>query len=293
MHAPVSGQAALEQLRTPPRLAWPTLVLFLVSTVLYGLSSGLALTGHLSTGVAVAVNAVAAYWLFTVFHDASHRAVSRSDRVNDWLGRMAILALLPCPIFKAFRFIHMQHHRFANEDAGQDPDAYTSEGPRWLLPLRWATLDIKYILFYLRRLGSRPRTEQRESVLAFVLGLVLMAGLVAAGWGAALFWLWFVPSRIAIFVLALAFDFLPHHPKKCTQRENPWQATNNRVGLEWLLTPVLLWQNYHLVHHLYPRVPFYRYLRLWRQGEAEFMARDPLLVDIWGRELQARPKPGT
>lgn len=25
------------------------------------------------------------------------------------------------------------------------------------------------------------------------------------------------------------------------------------------LTLALLWQNYHIVHHLYPSIPFYRY----------------------------------
>ncbi len=27
------------------------------------------------------------------------------------------------------------------------------------------------------------------------------------------------------------------------------------------------WHNYHLVHHLYPTVPFYRYRRLWNARE--------------------------
>ena len=30
--------------------------------------------------------------------------------------------------------------------------------------------------------------------------------------------------------------------------------------MEWLLTPLMLSQNYHLVHHLHPSVPFYRYV---------------------------------
>ena len=32
-------------------------------------------------------------------------------------------------------------------------------------------------------------------------------------------------------------------------------TTRVRVGLEWLMTPMMLFQNYHLVHHLHPAVP--------------------------------------
>ena len=62
-------------------------------------------------------------------------------------------------------------------------------------------------------------------------------------------------------VLGWWFDWLPHHGLEDTQSENRYRATRNRVGLEWLFTPLMLSQNYHLVHHLHPSVPFYRYLR--------------------------------
>lgn len=283
-----SGNAATTPVIENPTVAWPTLALFAFSLGLELTSTVLGIQGRFPLWLSVGLNSLCAYWLFTVLHDASHRAVSRQEGLNDWLGRLSIPALLPLPIFKAFRFIHMQHHRFANEHAGKDPDAYTSEGPRWLLPLRWATLDLKYVVFYMGKFSSRPVAERRESLIALVLGVAVIGGLMGAGFGRQLLFYWFIPSRIAIFWLALAFDFLPHHPKKTTQRENPWQATNNRVGLEWLMTPIFVYQNYHLVHHLYPRVPFYRYLRLWRADKAEFLRHDPLLVDIRGRELPAQ-----
>ena len=36
-----------------------------------------------------------------------------------------------------------------------------------------------------------------------------------------------------------------------------------RMGWEWLLTPLLVCQNYHLIHHLYPTVPFYKIHDAW------------------------------
>ena len=72
--------------------------------------------------------------------------------------------------------------------------------------------------------------------------------------------------------------------------DNPWQATNNRIGMEWLLTPVLLYQNYHLVHHLYPLAPFYRYIRLWKMAEEYHLSHQPLLMTPLGKEKTIREK---
>ena len=52
--------------------------------------------------------------------------------------------------------------------------------------------------------------------------------------------------------------------------------------MERLLTPVLLYQNYHLVHHLHPLIPFYRYIAVWRRNESEYLSGDP--------ELSTRPR---
>lgn len=281
-----SGIPDLEQATRQPRLAWPTLGLFALSCLLWGSGTVLGVQGVLAPGWAIAINVLASYWFFTVLHDAAHRAVCERPWVNDWLGRVSLMPIIPFPIFRAFRFIHMQHHRFANEPPDRDPDAYTGGGPRWLLPLRWATVDLKYYAFYLQHLGQRPVSERVETGVAALLNLSVIGLALGMGWGMEMLLCWLIPGRIALALLAFAFDYLPHHPRLSTQRENPWRATNNRQGLEWLLTPLLLWQNYHLVHHLYPRAPFYRYGRIWKAGEAVFMANNPLLVDLMGREVR-------
>lgn len=280
-----SGLPELQRLVEQPRVAWPTIGLFLVSALVWIASTTAAVQGHISAFWAILLNALASYWFFTVFHDAAHRALGQSQALNDWLGRISILPFSPFPIFRAFRFIHMQHHRHANEPSSLDPDAYTGEGPKWLLPLRWMTVDLNYYRYYLSHWRTRPRSEFWETVLAFLFGILVLAGCLAMGWWKEMLLYWILPGRIAMFFLALAFDYLPHQPKLATQQENPWQATNNRIGLEWLMTPLLLWQNYHLVHHLYPRAPFYRYIRIWKAGEPVFRKSEPLLMDWRGRIL--------
>ena len=75
--------------------------------------------------------------------------------------------------------------------------------------------------------------------------------------------LWLLPTRIALFLVALVFVFLPHYPGVVSQQDDPFMATTMRKGWEWLLTPLLVYQNYHLIHHLYPTVPFYKTHDVW------------------------------
>jgi ring-1,2-phenylacetyl-CoA epoxidase subunit PaaE len=96
-----------------------------------------------------------------------------------------------------------------------------------------------------------------------------------------------VPQRLAVLLLGWSFDYLPHHGLHLTHRQDPFKATRNRVGLERLLSPVMLYQNYHLVHHLHPVIPFYRYIAVWRKQEDEYLEHEPALTDVRGRPLTA------
>ena len=90
-----------------------------------------------------------------------------------------------------------------------------------------------------------------------------------------------------MLVLAWWFDWLPHHDLEDTQRENRYRATRNRVGSEWMRLPCCCSQNYHLVHHLHPSIPFYRYVAAWRRNEAAYLERDSAMSTVFGQQLDA------
>jgi fatty acid desaturase len=74
------------------------------------------------------------------------------------------------------------------------------------------------------------------------------------------FWLWFVASQIGIFYLVVLFQWLPHFP---FERQDRFGATRvNRFPGSSML---LLMQDHHLIHHLYPTVPWYRYRAVFRE----------------------------
>jgi len=200
------------------------------------------------------------------------------------LGRLAWLFVVPIVAFPTFAYIHIQHHRHANDDA-EDPDTFASHGSPWSLPLRWSMAEYFYLRYYLPRARSRPVSELAETLVMLALSLTGLAIAIATGniWTLAVVFL--IPQRIGLTVLAWWFDWLPHHGLKDTQRTDRYRATRNRVGAEWLFTPVLLSQNYHLVHHLHPSVPFYRYLRTWKRNEEAYLERNAAISTVLGQQL--------
>jgi len=205
--------------------------------------------------------------------------------VNVWLGRVSLLFFAPIAGFSTWRYIHMQHHRFTNHNDGNDPDAYTMRGPGWQRPLRWLTIDGYYMLWYRSRLSSRPRGEKVELAVTWLVLVGVIVAFVATGHIVELLVLVLLPMRLAVMWLGFAFDYLPHHGLHHTPGEDRFKTTRNRVGLERVLSPLLLYQNYHLVHHLHPLIPFHRYIAVWRRNEGRYLESDPALSDVRGRPI--------
>jgi phenylacetate-CoA oxygenase/reductase PaaK subunit len=267
-----------------PALAWPTVGIFTGAWALFAAATWAALEHTLPRPVTIAMNAIACFVVFTVVHDASHYSISTTRWVNNAIGRAAMLLFSPAMAFKAFGFIHIEHHRHANDD-DNDPDTFASHGPWWQLPLRWATLDLGYLPHYIRNVSWRPRGEVAETAALLTATIAGIAIAAATGqlWILAVVYL--IPQRIAVFFLAWWFDWLPHHGLPDTQRDNRYRATRARVGMEWLYTTVMLSQNYHLVHHLHPSVPFYRYLATWRRNEEAYLEREAAITTVFGQQL--------
>lgn len=283
MSAPLTASAApahskpSKALLRAPDLAWPTLVLALGLPLAWLAVVGLALTDLAPLWIAGPLAFVFAYMAFTPMHDASHRSVARRAWLNEAAGRLAGLPLL-AP-FPAFRAMHLAHHRHTNE--ADDPDLWSGSGPAWLLPLRWLTQDLHYYARVLRGQGNLSRGELVEVVAAVALQVLAGALFVLQGEGWVFLFAVLLPARLATAALAYAFDYLPHRPHTTPSREDRFRATH--VLAESWLTPLMLCQNFHLVHHLYPAVPFYRYELVWQDQREELIRRGGQVVSIFAR----------
>lgn len=269
-----------------PPIAWPTAVLYGGTLALFVVEALGFFAWGWSPWITVPIGATVTFLMFSVLHEATHHAVSTDTRVNDAFGHLSMPFVVPWATYPLLKFIHIEHHRNTNESKSIDPDAWT-EGPWWQLPFRWATVDLWYLVFYLRRIPTRPRGEVAAELALFAAVMGVFGTLVASGYGAELVWFALVPQRVGLLVLAWWFDYLPHNGLTATSREDKYRATRVRVGGERLLTPLFVYQNYHLVHHLHPSIPFYRYVRAWRRNEQAYLDRNAAISTWFGRSLTA------
>lgn len=269
-----------------PALSWPIVGIFTGALATFAVSAWAAITEAAHPAVTIALAAAAIFVMFTVLHDAAHYSISTYRWVNVAFGRVAMFFVSPLLSFKSFAFIHIEHHRNTN-DGDNDPDHFVSAAPHWQLPVRFALMDVPYLKFLLTNLSRRPRAELLETagLMTFTASAIAVAVATGHFWTLAVVFL--VPGRVAMFVLAWWFDWLPHHDIEETQQENRYRATRNRVGSEWILTPLLLSQNYHLVHHLHPSIPFHRYVAAWKRNEESYLERDARIDTVFGAELDA------
>jgi len=273
-------EAYFNSLLKAPPIAWPTLFVFAVALAILALGCTMALTGRWPLWLGMLTNGFAMYTLFSVAHDGSHRAISQNRKLNEAIGRIAINMLLPVAPFEAVRWLHMQHHRFTN--AANDPDQFMHHGRWWTLPLRWANVDVFYLYYFLKNGGDQLHKHLRPVIIYSVVFLGVIVALTALGYGMEVLFLWFLASRIGLFLIALAFVILPHYPGNISYEEDVYRASTIRRGWEWLLTPLLVYQNYHLIHHLYPTAPFYTYLKIWHLKYDELVAKNPAVQTAFG-----------
>ena len=273
----------LRKLTKVPSIAWPTI--FLLFWIVGGVVTTdiLALQGVIPLWVAAVLNVLWMYPVFHVGHDALHRAVSSNRKLNDWAGRIALFFTVPEVALSSFRYAHMIHHRYTNAD--QDPDHYIF-GSNWATTvLRWMTFEFNYAYLCMKADTPAGKKAFRVAVPAVLATVAVFSTLCVLGYWQEAIFLWLIPSRITLGLIAFVFLWMPHlsddrgsglshiHAAD-SSLDNLTAGTTMRLGNEWLLAPLTQWHNYHLIHHLWPTTPSYRHARVWKLLEPELRERD-------------------
>jgi beta-carotene hydroxylase len=203
-------------------------------------------------------NVLALHIAGTVIHDACHQSAHRNRIINAIVGHGS--ALMLAFSFPVFTRVHLQHHAHVN-DPDNDPDYVVSTaGPLWLINARFLYHEV---FFFKRQLW------RNYELLEWFIGRLIVV---------AIFWVsiqyhflgyvlnfWFIPSAIVGLALGLFFDYFPHRPHQTRDR---WK--NARVYPNRILNLLIMGQNYHLIHHLWPSIPWYNY-------QPAYYATKPLL----------------
>ena len=208
--------------------------------------------------------------LFT--HEAVHGVLSHHPGWNRALGALCAWPVLQN--FAAYKVLHLRHH--TDLGGGQDPDHYINYTPRrWLVFLmNWGRLLLGYPAYItmIPILGWRHGTASDRKWIAFeAASTVLLAALVLASPlpRAALVHGWLIPMLIIntlVNIRGMSQHTLlpePDHPIRGSRT-----ILTNPVTTFFMCN-----ENYHLEHHLFPRVPWYNLPRLHALLKEELTAQ--------------------
>lgn len=268
-----------------PAVAWPTLILLVGVYAGLAISTYGALSGQIEMWVAAVINCVVLYGTYTIVHEGVHDNVVPRNSSFRWLNMTtAFLAAIPLWMFiYPHRKSHMVHHTKCNTE--EDPDIYARGDfgvlTLWRVPL--ATLGhFNPIGLYQQCVRFKVTTGQRLfSMATFAAYAVAVVAIVHAGYGFEFLVLWLVPFFIGYGVMLIFFTWIPHHPHTLTGRYNDTRCSLWAGGN--LLTQG---QNYHLIHHMMPWVPWYRYERVFNEIRPMMEQNDALIDGFWPRPVE-------
>ncbi len=233
--------------------------------------------GILSFVQALIPLSLATYAIYTVMHDAVHRSIQGEHRHLSWLNEaLGYLAgqVLMIP-FTVHRRSHLAHHAHTN-DQQADPDfAYHRVGKSLAQLLYYsARSGVDQYAFYFKNCWSKASQQEKTKVVVeTAVALSWRIALVVHGPTIEVLALLILSGVLGSMITIYFFAYLVHRPYKAIGR---WVDTGSYVYREkWGVVVDWLWlfQNYHAIHHLYPRVPFYRYRQLFDQIEAVMVAK--------------------
>lgn len=236
-----------KELLSPPGDFNPTLLMFLVVVMMLVLSNFGYWLWEWPHWLCFSINTLALHCSGTIIHDACHQSAHRNRIVNAILGHCS--ALILAFAFPVFTRVHLQHHGNVNHPE-DDPDHYVSTGgPLWLIAVRFLYHEV---FFFQRRLWRNY--ELLEWFISRLIIITIVYISVQYHFLGYILNFWFIPAFLVGITLGLFFDYLPHRP---FVERNRWK--NARVYPGKVLNILILGQNYHLIHHLWPSIPWYNY----------------------------------
>ncbi|MCY1020442.1 fatty acid desaturase family protein [Pyxidicoccus sp. MSG2] len=263
----------LEQVnaRHVPRLLL-FLALYLVAAALaVRLASETSASGWLARAVLYVIAAASLHGISLFTHEAVHGSLSRQRWLNRLGGMLCALPVLQN--FAAYKVLHLRHH--VDLGGGRDPDHYGNyTGRRWLeLSMHVGRLLLGYPAYItmIPILGWRHGTPSERRWIEVEVALLAVVAALAVAFvpGTVLLHAWVVPMLVINTLVNIRgmsqHTFLPesNHPVRGSRT-----ILSNPVTRFFMCN-----ENYHLEHHLYPRVPWYNLPELHRTLRAELLAQ--------------------
>lgn len=207
-------------------------------------------------------------------HEAQHSIIARPGEKLRWLNEL-VGQVSSAPLVMPYRVLretHMEHHKWAN-DPELDPDYNTHA--ETALGAIWASIQSRQPRPFggKNAYGATLERRGRHDLLieGAIYELVFYGILFTLAWngyaleGALLWWL---PRYIAITYLHFFLSWAPHNPGLSVGRYKDTRSFRSKLG-----NLGSMGMQYHIVHHLYPRIPLYRTPAAYREMRPVLEAR--------------------
>lgn len=219
--------------------------------------------------------------LGVLMHDASHYRLFSNRILNDWVGDL----LLAQPVFLSlnrWRVEHLRHHRYTNtardpywQDFQNDAVWHWPKKPRdaaWIFIRDLLGLNIPYVGKVGRRWapfaehfathGTLTPLRTEDRLRTYIFFAVLLTGLALTGGWLVFLLLWLLPAMTLGFAF-IRMRTIGEHLGLPGRHE---LDSTRHIDGTWLekLTICPLNINYHIAHHMFPSVPYYRLPELQR-----------------------------
>ncbi|MEP5570031.1 MAG: fatty acid desaturase [Halioglobus sp.] len=273
-------------------VAWPTVCFAVLVFSAYGLVVVASLTGALSLWLATPFIALLTYLSYTVLHEAAHGTIAGNQQNLRWLNEALGYAagwVLMIPL-TAHRHEHLAHHRNTN-DKDDDPDYHIGEISNTPIEALRAAAQVfhsQFSFYFQHRWSKAPARQNVQFCAEIAVSLLPRIAVLAAGFwveGALLFGVaWLLGVAITLYL----FAYLVHRPQDKVGRYVDTSTILLPGRGQALLNWVWVFQNYHSIHHLFPRVPFYQYEKLFHDIEPVMVAKGAPIYRLGARGLEPR-----
>ena len=274
---PEQDCADLRQVAGPE---WPTLALLLLTYALWALGTTWAAGVWLPLGMALVTLAAAQH--SSLCHEALHGHPFRHARLNEALVFPALTLCIP---YGRFRDTHLAHHHDEIlTDPYDDPESNYLDPAVWDRLPGWGRWLLRLNNTLLGRMVLGPAIAQYAFMRADW-------RLIRAGDGAVLrAWAWHVPAVGLVLWWVLAVGqmplwavllstygalsilkirtFLEHRAHEAARARTVVIEDRGPLAL------IFLNNNYHVVHHMHPQVPWYRLPALYAARRAHYLRRN-------------------
>lgn len=262
------------------RTEWPTLGLIFLTYFVWMLAT--VWVASWSTLLAMVLVTLSGAMQSSLQHEILHGHPTPWRKLNEALVFPTLTLLIP---YIRFRDSHLEHHQDSIlTDPYDDPESNYLDPSVWNRLQRWQQATLRFNNTLAGRMLLGPLLAQ----IAFMRGDYVAwrrgkRGVLSA-------WIWHVPSVIIViwwmqalspmpvwaWLLATYFSLSILKIRTYLEHQAHERARGRTVVIEdrGILSWLFLNNNFHVVHHMHPRVPWYQLPKLFAENRQRYLSRN-------------------